>query len=285
MRNKFIFLAPFAFVALITPGMVSADATSTDLIAGSGASLATPAPDASDFCARIGDYGQNIRTDAAMKAAEHHADMDRLSLMRDEEKKKVADQRIEQRTKEDSARDALLGLLREQATSSEQIAAIDDFSSTTAKLLANLRTSSDKARESYEKVTRNDSIVERAARNRALDAYIDNLDAVNTKAQEQCAKGLKNADVLAKYNAMIHDAKSKLAQGLKSKKSTLETRAKDAHLAELARLDRDYRVSMQAEIGQLIAVFPDFFNNLIATSTPEIVATSTATSTSTTVVQ
>lgn len=289
MGNKFLILALAFGVYVFVPGAASADATSTDLAATTGVLFGTSTPDAAVFCAHVGDFGQNVRTEAAMKAAEHRADMDRLTLMRDEEKKKVAGERVEQRAKEDAARDALLLLLREQATSSEQLAVIDNFSSTTAKLLADLRVNSDKARESYAKVTRSDSLVERAARDRALDAYIANLDSVNAKAQGDCGKGIGNATVLAKYNAMIRDAKSKLAHDLKTspkaKKVSPENRAKDAHLAELARLDRDYRASMQAEIAKLIAVFPDFFNTLIATSTPEVIASSTATSTSTTIAQ
>lgn len=273
MRNKIILAA----LVLTIPQLASAQSL-LDLIGAVGGATSTM-PDSQVFCAHIGDFGQNVRTDAAMKATEYRADMDRLALMRDEEKRKVADERLEQRIKEDAARDSLLALLRVEATSSEKLAVIDDFSSTTSKLLHNLRAQSDKAREEYAKVTRNDSLLERASRNRALDNYIDALDAVNTKAQEDCIKRIKDADVLAKYNLMLKDVKAKLSRDLKMKKTSLEVRAKDAHVAELARLDRDYRAAMQKEIAKLIAVFPDFFNNLIATTTPQVpVATSTATS-------
>ncbi len=209
------------------------------------------------FCDNVETYTTNIRSDATIKASDHRIQLEQISSEREGEKKKLNVVRAEVRLKEDIARESIIDLLKSRALTTTAKEAIDRFSSSTGKLLRDLRASSDKARGDYAKVIRNVSLAERTKRNRALDAYIDKLDAANDFAEEQCAKGAKNTNVVEAYNTWLKSAKDELAKNLTLKKSSLEQRAKDVHERELARLESEYQRKLQHEIILLTDKYPE----------------------------
>lgn len=209
------------------------------------------------FCDNIENLTTNVRSDAVIKASEHRVELEKLSSEREVEKKKQNEQRAEVRQKEDLVRESILDVFRSRATTPTSKEAVEKFGNTTGKLLKDLRTSTDKAREDYAKVIRNVSLVERTKRNKALDAYVDKLDKANDYAEEQCAKGANDAKVMVAYNAWLKNAKDELAKNLTVQKSTLEQRAKQVHERELARLESDYRRKVQKEIQVLTEKFPE----------------------------
>jgi hypothetical protein len=253
--NTYITMA--LFIILATPvSAATTTTTSTLLLPYQSSSTATSSPFVS-FCDNIEIFTTNIRTNATTKASEHRIELERLSSEREGEKKKLSEVRAEVRLKEDISRETIIDLFKSRASTQITKDAIDHFSTTTGKLLRDLRASSDKAREDYAKVIRNVSLAERTKRNRALDSYIDKLDAANDFAEEQCAKGAKDANVLSSYNIWLKSAKDDLSKNLKLKKSTLEQRAKDVHERELIRLEAEYQRKVQKEIQILIEKFPE----------------------------
>lgn len=224
------------------------------------------------FCDNVDVVTSNIRTDATLRAADHRIQLEKLSSEREGEKKKLNEVRAEVRLKEDIAREYIIDLFRSKATTAVAKEAVEYFSSSSSKILRELRESSDKAREDYAKVIRNVSLAERTKRNKALDSYIDKLDAANDFAEEQCAKGAKDTSIIAAYNIWLKSAKEDLAKNLKLKKSTLEQRAKEVHERELTRLEADYQRKLQKEIILLTDKFPElilFPEPLAATNTPK----------------
>lgn len=258
--NSYIIMAVFLFLA-ISAIPVSADTSTVPSTSGltlppQSTSTATSTPFVS-FCDNVEVLTTNIRINATIQAAEHRIELERLSSEREGEKKKLNEVRAEVRQKEDISREAIIDLFRSRTDSQAAKDAIDHFSTTTGKLLRDLRTSTDKAREDYAKVIRNVSLAERTKRNRALDSYIDKLDAANNFAEEQCAKGAKDSNVITAYNVWLKNAKDDLAKNLKLKKSTLEQRAKEVHERELIRLEAEYQRKLQKEIQTLVEKFPE----------------------------
>jgi hypothetical protein len=204
----------------------------------------------------------------------------RIDSQREDDKKKLSEVRIEDRVQEDAAREALIAFLTARATTPEAFAAIDSFATNSARAIRELRVASDKARDMYARVSRPASLGERAKRDKALTGYIDKLDAANALAEGQCAKGTNDEKVLAQYNAWLKDAKTALSKTLNAKKTTLDQRAREAHLAELARLQKDYARKMQAEMKLLTDKFPELFAGMdesAATTTPETATDTPAT--------
>lgn len=249
------------FLSAIPVAAATTTATSTVIIPPAATSTATTTLPVLSFCDKVDVLTTNIRTDAAMKAADHRVELEKLSSEREEEKKKLGEARAVVRQKEDIAREALIDIFRVRAVSAVAKEAVEHFSTSSGKILKELRTSSDKAREDYAKVTRSVSLTERTKRNKALDGYIDKLDAANEYAEEQCAKGAKDTSVMAAYNMWLKGAKDELAKNLKLKKSTLEQRAREVHERELARLESEYRRKMQRELELLTDKFPELFES------------------------
>ncbi len=247
-RTNILILAAL-FAAVSFPAYASTTtATST---------ASTTAPIWVSICDNIEDLTTSVRSDATTKASEHRVELEKLSSAREVEKKKQTEVRAEVRQKEDIARDAIIEVFRGRASNAIAKDAVEYFASSTSRLLKDLRTETDKAREDYAKVIRNVSLAERTKRNKALDLYIDKLDKANDFAEEQCAKGAKDEKVLAAYNEWLKTAKGELAKNLKLKKSTLEQRAKDVHERELIRLESEYKRKVQKEIQILTEKFPE----------------------------
>jgi hypothetical protein len=267
--NKFL-IAVFLLTAAVPAVAATTTATST----------ATSSPlKIESFCDRVDTVTEAVHADASARAAEHRADVQRLDSLREDDKKKLSEVRTEDRVQEDAAREALITYLTAHATSPEAFAAIDSFATNSARAIHDLRVASDKARDMYARVSRPVSLSERAIRDKALTAYIDMLDTANTLAEGQCAKGAKDEKVLAQYNAWLVDAKTALTKTLTQKKSTLDQRAREAHLAELTRLQKDYQRKMQAEMKLLIDKFPAMFAEIVAATSTPAEATTTTTST------
>ncbi len=222
------------------------------------------------FCRQIDSLVVNVRTTAVMKAAEHRAELQRVALEREEEKKKLGESRAEIRQKEDLARDMLIDIFLSKADAPEMKEAIQRFSMVSAKLLKDLRIASDQAREDYAKVTRTLSLSDRAKRNKALDTYIATLDKANDFAEEQCAKGANDEKVLASYAVWLKQAREELAENLKLKKSSLEQRAREVHERELSRLEDEYQRKMQAELKLLTDASPTLFEQAQETTQPVV---------------
>ncbi len=268
-RNNPLILAAFLLVAAFPAAAATTTATSTD---------AVQPIQVESFCDRVDTVTEAVHTDASQRAAEHRADVQRIDLQREDDKKKLSEVRMEDRAQEDAAREALIAYLTARATTKEAFAAIDEFATNSAEALHELRTQSDQARDMYARVSRPVSLGERAIRDKALTVYIDMLDTANALAEGQCAKGANDAKVLAQYNAWLIDAKNELAKSLSTNKSTLEQRARDAHLAELARYQKEYQRKMQAQMKLLTDKFPELFAGMddgmtststAATDTPE----------------
>lgn len=260
-RYSKIILAVFLLVPVLPAFAATTTATSTG--------TSTPAR-VESFCDRVDTVTEAVHADASQRAAEHRADVQRIDSQREDDKKKLSEVRTEDRVQEDAAREALIAFLTTRATSPEAFAAIDSFATNSARAIHDLRVASDKARDMYARVSRPASLGERAKRDKALTAYIDKLDTANAIAEGQCAKGANDAKVLSQYNAWLKDAKTTLAKTLSMKKSTLDQRARDAHLAELARLQKDYQRKMQSEMKLLTDKFPELFPEIdTASSTPE----------------
>jgi flagellar basal body-associated protein FliL len=264
-RYNSISLVAVFFLAAVPALAATTTATSTEAFPSvattTATSTATTTLPVLSFCDRVEVLTTNIRTDAAMKAADHRVDLEKLSSEREEEKKKLGEARAVVRQKEDIARDALIEIFRTRAVTAVAKEAVEHFSTSSGKILKELRIASDKAREDYAKVTRSVSLTERTKRNKALDSYIDKLDAANEYAEEQCAKGAKDTSVMAAYNMWLKSAKDELAKNLKLKKSTLEQRAREVHERELARLESEYRRKMQRELELLTDKFPELFES------------------------
>lgn len=261
-------------VFLLVAAYPAAAATTT------ATSVATSSPLKIDsFCDRVDTVTEAVHADASARAAEHRADVLRLDSQREDDKKKLGEVRIEDRVQEDAAREALIAYLTAHASSPEAFAAIDSFATNSASALHDLRVASDKARDLYSRVSRPVSLSERAIRDKALTAYIDMLDTANALAEGQCAKGANDEKVLAQYNAWLINAKTALTKTLSLKKSTLDQRAREAHLAELARLQKDYQRKMQAEMKLLTDKFPAMFADIVAATSTPAAATSSASTT------
>jgi hypothetical protein len=258
--NKILLVA----FLLISAGPAAA-ATTTDPVIGTTTPIII-----GSFCDRVDVVTEAVHADASARAAEHRADVQRIDLQREDDKKKLSEVRTEDRVQEDAAREALIAYLTARATTPEAFAAIDSFATNSAEALHELRTETDKARDMYARVSRPVSLSERAIRDKALTAYIDMLDTANALAEGQCAKGANDEKVLAQYNAWLVDAKNALAKSLSAKKSTLDQRAREAHLAELARYQKEYQRKMQTEMKLLTDKLPELFAGMdeSATSTP-----------------
>lgn len=260
-RYSKIIIAAFLFITAFPAAAATTTATST------GTSTLVQI---TSFCDRVDTVTEAVHADASQRAAEHRADVQRIDSQREDDKKKLSEVRTEDRVQEDAAREALIAFLTARATSPEAFAAIDSFATNSARAIHDLRVASDKARDVYARVSRPASLGERAKRDKALTAYIDKLDAANALAEGQCAKGANDEKVLAQYNAWLKDAKTALAKTLSVKKTTLDQRAREAHLAELARLQKEYSRKMKAEMNLLTQKFPELFAGMddTATTTP-----------------
>lgn len=250
----------------LTPALALADSTST---ASGTPAIVVPL----SFCDRVDTLTENVHADATQVTDEHRADVQRLDSEREGDKVKSSEDREQARADEDATQAALIEVLHDRAVSPIENAAIDDFASASLKYLHDLRAASDKARDTYEKAVRPAAAGARAKRDKALSAYIDSLNTANVQAEEACAKGANDQRVMDEYNLWLKQAKDTLAKSLKQKKTTLEQRARDAHLAELARLQKQYQRDMQQAMQKLSGAYPDLFAT--ATDTPADTASST----------